>query len=271
MNPVERFLQDFHQRHPGTTPLVFSALELPGRGSSYDILASTLHSTASSKSQLLDLGCGDGFLLDLLARKFPQAQLFGIDMSPTELKAARIRLGQTGTLLNERAQELSLSDDSIDATVSHLSLMLMSDIEKVLQEVHRILVSGGQFSAIVGREFLLGELGPCYLRAFRNAAHRDRLPTLPLVDPRTHTQSGWRRLLEDHFTSLQFEELNLEWTPDFDELWESLAYTYDLDRLTPTSQTLMKNELHSATQPLLRADGTLVTGWGLLLIQAKAK
>ncbi|WP_207167082.1 MULTISPECIES: class I SAM-dependent methyltransferase [Pseudomonas] len=269
MNSAERFLQDFHQRRPGTTPPAFSGLSLPGRGSSYDMLAATL-ATARPGAQLLDLGCGDGFLLDLLARQYPAARLVGVDMSTTELQAARARLGERSMLLNERAQSLSLATDSVDAVVSHLALMLMSDIEQVLAEVHRVLARGGQLSAIVGRSFLLGEPGQRYLQAFRAAAQRDRLAPLPLVDPRTQSPSGWQELLARHYRDVQFEELDLEWTPTFEEFWNSLGETYDLDRLTPATCTLMKDELHGAMQPLLRTDGTLLTGWGLLLIQARA-
>lgn len=116
----------------------------------------------------------------------------------------------------------------------------------------------------------MGEPGQHYLQAFRAAARRDQLRPLPLVDPRTQSQRGWRALLDHSFTSLHFEELDLEWTPTFEELWDSLAETYDLDRLTPANRALMKSELRTATQPLLRADDTLLTGWGLLLIQATA-
>ncbi|QQX59877.1 class I SAM-dependent methyltransferase [Pseudomonas chlororaphis subsp. aurantiaca] len=269
MNSAERFLQDFHQRRPGTTPPAFSGLSLPGRGSSYEMLVATL-ATAQPRARVLDLGCGDGFLLELLAREYPEARLIGVDMSATELQAAHARLANRSVLLNERAQCLSMASGSVDAVVSHLALMLMSDIEQVLEEIHRVLAKGGQLSAIVGRAFLLGEPGQHYVQAFRAAARRDQLRPLPLVDPRTQSQSGWRALLDQRFTSLQFEELDLEWTPTFEELWDSLGETYDLDRLTPANRALMKSELRTATQPLLRADGTLLTGWGLLLIQARA-
>ncbi|MGC5702489.1 methyltransferase domain-containing protein [Pseudomonas sp. NFXW11] len=269
MNSAERFLQDFHQRRPGTTPPAFAELRLAGRGCSYDMLAATLDALRPD-ARVLDLGCGDGFLLERLARQHPRAQLLGVDMSATELQAAQRRLAGRGLLLEERAQSLSLASASIDAVLSHLALMLMSDIDQVLQEIHRVLVPGGRLSAVVGREFLLGELGQHYLQVFRAAARRDQLAHLPLVDPRAQSERGWRELLSQHFTGLHFEELDLPWTPTFEELWNSLGDTYDLDRLTPANQRLMKNELHDATEHLQASDGTLSTGWGLLLIQARA-
>lgn len=269
MNSAERFLQDFHQRRPGTTPPAFAGLSLAGRGSSYDILAATLDPLPPD-AQVLDLGCGDGFLLEQLARRYPTARLLGVDMSATELQAAHTRLAGRGLLLNERAQSLSLASASVDAVLSHLALMLMSDIEQVLQEVHRVLVPGGRLSMVVGREFLLGELGQHYLHAFRAAARRDGLAPLPLVDPRAQSQEGWRQLLGRHFKSMHFEALDLPWTPTFEALWDALGDTYDLDRLTPANQAQIKNQLHHSTRHLQRADGTLPTGWGLWLIQARA-
>ncbi|MGE8416193.1 MAG: class I SAM-dependent methyltransferase [Pseudomonas sp.] len=269
MNSAERFLQDFHQRRPGTTPPAFAGLRLGQRGCSYDMLAATLN-PSRAEPRVLDLGCGDGFLLDLLARHHPSAQLIGVDMSATELQAAHVRLAGRGRLLEERAQSLSLASASIDAVLSHLALMLMGDLDQVLQEIHRVLVPGGQLSAVVGREFLLGELGQHYLQVFRAAARRDHLAFLPLVDPRAQSEDGWRHLLSRHFTALDFEALDLPWTPTFEELWNSLGDTYDLDRLTPANRARMKQELHDATRHLQRADGTLPTGWGLLLIQARA-
>lgn len=100
-------------------------------------------------------------------------------MSATELQAAHTRLANRSVLLNERAQCLSIATGSVDAVVSHLALMLMSDIEQVLEEIHQVLAKGGQLSAIVGRAFLLGEPGQRYLQALRAAARRDQLRPLP--------------------------------------------------------------------------------------------
>jgi len=43
-------------------------------------------------SKVIDLGCGPGFTTALLARRFPQAEIVGIDLSGNALEVARARL-----------------------------------------------------------------------------------------------------------------------------------------------------------------------------------
>lgn len=266
---AEQFLQDFHQRRPGTTHPAFAALSIAGRGSSYAVLASIVDPETPSQT-VLDIGCGDGYLLHLLAEQQPSLGLIGVDMSHTELSAARQRLGARGQLLHERAQSLSLPSASVDVALSHLALMLMDDLEQVLGEIHRVLRPGGTLAAVVGRRFLLGELGELYTQAFRSVARDHARTRFPMGDPRTQSQAGWGELLASRFSAVQFDELDLEWNPNFDELWASLNDTYDLDQLTPKGQALLRQLLAVAVIPLQREDGSIPTGWGLRLIRATA-
>lgn len=266
---AEQFLQDFHQRRPGTTPEAFAALSIPGVGSSYAALVATLPSSSSPLS-VMDLACGDGYLLQLLAEQKPELQLIGVDMSKTELLAADARLDGRCRLLNERAQALSLATASVDVVLSHLALMLMDDIDAVLAQIHRVLRKGGHFACIVGRGFLLGDVGDAYLRAFRSVAREVDLAHLPMGDQRTASHNGWIALLEEHFSDIRCDDLDIEWTPDFAELWQALNGSYDLGRLTPSGISLLRQRLEIAATALQDADGRLATGWGLRLIRARA-
>lgn len=269
LSATELFLQDFHQRRPGTTSVAFAPLNIAGRGSSYAVLASTVKCTGRPQT-VLDIACGDGYLLHLLAEQDPDLALIGVDMSHNELAAARQRLGTRGQLLHQRAQALSLPAASVDVALSHLALMLMDDLQQVLDETRRVLRPGGQFAAIVGRGFLLGEIGELYLQAFRSVAREHALPALPMGDPRTRSEAGWRELLGARFSGIEFDELDVEWAPQFDELWTALNDTYDLDRLSAAGQALLKQRLETSVTALQRADGTIPTGWGLRLIRATA-
>jgi len=56
------FIQTFHSKHPGATTLALSgAKDAQGR-SSYDLLAA-LADEVPRKGQILDVACGDGYLL----------------------------------------------------------------------------------------------------------------------------------------------------------------------------------------------------------------
>lgn len=136
---AERFLIDFHARFPGATGQALGnvAVRCGGRGfaSSYELLAAQV--PADSK-RVLDVACGDGVLLALIAARCPGARLAGIDMSAAELAAARTRLGGQAELVECRAQQLPFADGTFDALTSHMALMLMDDMPVVLRELRRV-------------------------------------------------------------------------------------------------------------------------------------
>lgn len=270
-SPVERFLEDFHQRRPGTTSATFAHLHSEQYESSYSALAASLP-PSSLPMTVLDLACGNGYLLKLLdERHSGSLHLIGVDMSQAELDMARSMLPDHVRLLKERAQALSITTASVDVVVSHLALMLMDDIEQVLGEIHRVLRKEGNVVAIVGRGFLLGPVGAAYLQVFRQVAAQDALVHLPIGDSRMCTEAGWRELFDGHFAAVTFEDIDVAWQPGFAELWRSLRDTYDIDRLTPAARVQLKERFSQSISNLEQPDGTYVTGWGLRLIQARAR
>src|SRR5262245_7965977 len=96
MNESEIWLSDWHTRHPGATSRALSN----GRPSSYEWLAAL----ASPSDRVLDLACGDGYLMERL-RARGVTDLVGVDMTEAELTSARARLGGAATLVQARAQE----------------------------------------------------------------------------------------------------------------------------------------------------------------------
>jgi ubiquinone/menaquinone biosynthesis C-methylase UbiE len=128
---------------------------------SYELLAGKLSQRAGT---VLDLACGDGFLIPLLFRKGADL-VIGVDMSDGELTIAREKFvaNPQVRLHQGKAQSLPLKDNSVDAIVSHMAFMLMLPVEPVVQEILRVLKSGGQFSAVIGNiganaEGFLGEI-----------------------------------------------------------------------------------------------------------------
>lgn len=272
LSPGERYLQDFHGRLPGATSLAFATLPAHTRSrqyrSSYEVLASIALESATPKA-VLDVGCGDGHLLRLLADSNKPLKLSGLDMSRGELDVAKSVLPAEVVLLNARTQEMPIDTGSIDIVLSHMALMLMDDIEQVLAEIRRVLTPGGTFAAIVGRSFLLGDVGPVFLDIFKSVAKQDSLPT-SFGDRRTRTIDGLTDLLRTDFGDLQFEDVDVQWQARPEELWESLLQTYDIDRLSHDARRRLRDQLIPALSELADDQGVVSTGWGLRLVRGRA-
>jgi ubiquinone/menaquinone biosynthesis C-methylase UbiE len=274
LSPVETYLQDFHQRQPGTTTAAFAHLRARSSVADYASSYAAVAACVPERTQpltVLDLACGDGHLLKLLSdRQAPSLKLIGVDMSQGELDVARTLLPQNVVLLKERAQELPLTTGSVDCVLSHMAMMLMDDIEQVIKEIRRVLRPQGQFATVVGRGFLLGEVSEVLIGVLLPIL-REEAVSLPFGDPRTRTHDGWTGLLEHDFENLQFEDLDVAWQPLPQELWDSLTQTYDIDRLSEPARARLRERFLQGVSPLQQSDGTIRTGWAVRLIRAQAK
>lgn len=94
---------------------------------------------------LLDVGCGTGYLLHLLAERYPNAREFaGIDAAPRMVEVARTvarddRLSFTSGV----AEKLGYPDRTFDLVVSTTSFDHWSDQQAGLVECARVLRPGG--------------------------------------------------------------------------------------------------------------------------------
>jgi ubiquinone/menaquinone biosynthesis C-methylase UbiE len=273
LTAAETYLQDFHQRQVGVTSAAFAHLPAHAASATYASSYAALTSLVpgvNAPLSVLDLGCGDGHLLGLLAaRQQAQLQLLGVDMSEAELAVARAALPASVRLLQGRGQTLDVPDASIDCLVSHMALMLMDDIEQVVREMRRVLRPGGQFGTIVGRTFLLGEVNDVFMRVFKPIAS-DALPPLRFGDRRAGSEAGWRELLDAGFADVEFDDIDVPWTPTPTELWTALLDTYDIDRLDDDARQRLRSAFLDAVAPLQAVDGLIATGWGLRLVRARA-
>ncbi|NYH14445.1 class I SAM-dependent methyltransferase [Paraburkholderia bryophila] len=116
VSPAELYLQDFHQRVTGATGAAFNHLRARYRQreypSSYHVLASSVPDSDDAQT-VLDLACGDGQLLKLLAEgRRSSLRLMGVDMSQGELDAARA-LSAGGGRFIERARAATLDRNGL--------------------------------------------------------------------------------------------------------------------------------------------------------------
>jgi ubiquinone/menaquinone biosynthesis C-methylase UbiE len=96
-----------------------------------------------ARARTLDLGCGTGRNLPLLAG----ARAVGLDPSLDALRRARRRAAGT-PLVQARAEALPFRDAAFDTVVSGLALCSVADPSRALAEVRRVLRPDGTLRAL---------------------------------------------------------------------------------------------------------------------------
>ena len=135
------YLQRWHSRHPGATTASIGTLSDGLGRNSYDHLARALGGQAEP---VLDLACGDGYLLELVRRDH---DCLGVDWNKAELSVASGRLGSHAPIARADAADLPIATRSLGAVLCHYALMLLQPLEEVLAELARILRPGGLLAA----------------------------------------------------------------------------------------------------------------------------
>jgi len=98
---------------------------------------------------LLDVGCGDGLLIDTVLQQYAQAHAVGVDFSPAMLESAKLRLADRATLLERNFSrpgwERGLG--RFDAIVSGFAIHHQPDDRKkyIYRELYDILEPNGWF------------------------------------------------------------------------------------------------------------------------------
>jgi release factor glutamine methyltransferase len=92
------------------------------------------------KSKILDVGTGSGVIALTLAKKFPEAEIFAVDVSEDALALARenaIRLGVNGRVQLRRSNLLENLDERFDLIVANLPYIATQDRQTLSREVLR--------------------------------------------------------------------------------------------------------------------------------------
>lgn len=104
---------------------------------------------APDKGQIADLGCGTGELIEVLSQN-SNGKFIGIDSSPEMLEQSRLRLsGVANTELRlGEIEHLPMKNREIDTAVMSMVLHHIPQPKRPIQEVFRVLKSGGLFILI---------------------------------------------------------------------------------------------------------------------------
>lgn len=94
--------------------------------------------------KLLDIGCGTGYLIDMLASAH-EAQYTGIDLSPNMVKVATDKKIKNAIFTEGVSDNLPFADNSFDVVTCSQSFHHYPDTDKALKEALRVLKPGGLY------------------------------------------------------------------------------------------------------------------------------
>ncbi len=119
-------------------PLLYMKFEEERMRAARDLLARV---PLSSAGVIYDLGCGPGNSAELLARRFPDAQITGLDTSEAMLGHARTRVPGARFQLQDIADWAS--EDSVDLVFANGALQFLPDHETLFPRLASMLAPGG--------------------------------------------------------------------------------------------------------------------------------
>ncbi|MCM2426396.1 class I SAM-dependent methyltransferase [Streptomyces sp. RKAG337] len=289
----ESFLRAFHAEHPAVTSRSLARGRDAAGRSSYRILSDLV----AGHRRVLDLGCGDGFLLEQVAeagaapaadegaaaagageapagdegsaavavpvRDDPVAgrELAGVDLSPDDLALARRRPALAGaTLLEARAQDLPFPGDHFDACVSHMALMLMNDVDRVAAELARVLAPGGLLALALGGGAAGGEAYELFSALTGPVV--DAVPDTQRIprlgDRRTRDRAGLDAILTPAgFAPVGWETVRIDLSGSLEDVWVTLSALYDLGPLSREATNALRETFTAGAASLALPDGTI--------------
>jgi SAM-dependent methyltransferase len=150
-------------------------------------VAEALAPLAPAPRRVLDIGCGTGALLRLLAHRYPQAHLVGIDASKEMIGVASANnpFPERLHFLHSVAENLPVEDAAFDLVVSTISFHHWADQQRGLLEAARALAAEGRF--LLADHFVT----PLQRIFYPTAARRRRFHTPTEID-RMLDEAGFR-------------------------------------------------------------------------------
>jgi SAM-dependent methyltransferase len=252
--PDADYLQEWHDRHAGATAAVLRPLTDDAGRNSYEVLAQVVQ---GQHEPVLDLACGDGYLLELLR---PKHACLGVDRNVAELNAAVGRLGTAVPLVRADAAVLPVAPNALGAVLCHFALMLLQPLEEVLDEIARVLCPGGLLAAVLPAEPLDEAANPytAFRAAWSEASNLYPVNIPPIQDDRALQVDDLVRLLANAgFVSTDVQPLSVSRAMTVDEVTELLLLTYLPDLLPPSGLAELIRQLKGELDKLNDATGAI--------------
>ena len=94
--------------------------------------------------KLLDIGCGTGYLIDMLAKNH-EAEFIGLDLSPEMIKQAIYKNIKNTKFVEGRSDEIPFEDNTFNIVTCSQSFHHYPNTDKAMQEARRVLKTGGLY------------------------------------------------------------------------------------------------------------------------------
>lgn len=118
-----------------------------------DLFSNNLSTNNVCPNQILDLGCGTGYFIAPLANKYSDSELMGIDLAQgmlvqaiqanAKLAATNMEQNFLASWLCGDAENLPLTDNSVDLIFSNLAFQWCDKLPVLAAEIARVLKPGG--------------------------------------------------------------------------------------------------------------------------------
>lgn len=109
------------------------------------------HIGLPSRADILDVGCGSGMALRLMAAEVGSGALTGVDLSPEMVRLTEstnrdlVATGRLRAMLGD-ALHLPVQDESVDLVTATETFYFWQDPDRGLRECHRVLRPGGRLA-----------------------------------------------------------------------------------------------------------------------------
>ncbi len=215
--------------------------------------------------RVLDIGAGTGDQTVAAARRVgPTGFILATDISASILEVAATAAQQAGlSNVSTRvmdAENLELESDSFDAVISRFALMLIPNIHKALNEIRRVLRSGGRIAALV---FSTTEKCPYLSIPHAITRRAGRLTSPP--EPFGEFRLAGPGVMASAYGNAGFRDVAVEEFPTrrrFPSLAEAMEYAKGplplrelTARLSPAEQAQAWAEIEEALQQFVGPDG----------------
>lgn len=146
---------------------------------------------------LLDVGCGTGEILNIIAEKYKKVNLYGIDISPKMIKIAKTKShAKKINYICGDSEKLPYDDNSFDIVITSESFHHYPNPQKVLNEFKRVIKKNGKL-------ILCDMYRPIIIRNFMNFMFK----FTRTGDIRIYTKKEIVNLLKNHnYKNITYEK-----------------------------------------------------------------